>query len=259
MIVSMAWDEDRGARTEFGPGQKPGGGARSALDARQSAPKHLAAAERVPFAEGERRGAGLAARTGRNRHAPAASRRPKAPVAGKAVSAARAIASHPALLLVLKMQSQALFQAYQQNPRVSSTFATQQRWLLAHIGLSLHFERADGAVGMTTAQFLERVRQHRVASRNTADAFIKEMQKYGIIVQLPGGDDRRIRPMEPGAAAIDALHAWTAAHLRTLDSLDGGGRAERFLSEPAALARLQPRIADGLLRTKAIREPVQTV
>jgi DNA-binding MarR family transcriptional regulator len=157
------------------------------------------------------------------------------------------------------MQSQALLRAYQLSPRVSSTFATQQRWLLAHVGLALHFEREEGGLGITNSRFLERVLMHRVASRNTADAFIKEMQKYGIIRLLPDVEDRRVRPMEPAEAAIDALAAWTVAHLATLDRLDGGSRAERFMAEPDGLRRLQPRIADGLLRSPAIRNPVRTV
>lgn len=172
---------------------------------------------------------------------------------------AREIASHPALLGVLKTQAQALLEAYQRNPRISATFATQQRWLLAHVGVSLFFEEGEARGGITTARFLDRVRLHRVSSRNTADAFIKEMQKYGIIRLLPTSTDRRVRPMEPAAEGIEALHAWTAAHLLSLDRLDGGQRTVRFLADEEALRRLQPKIADGLLRTQAIREPVETV
>jgi hypothetical protein len=219
------------------------------------------AAQSPSPADAERRGEGPAGRITRNwQTAAAANGKPKpAPGPSQVRMTARDIASHPVLLSVLKTQSQALLEAYRHNPRISATFATQQRWLLAHVGVSLYFEESGAGKGMTTARFLDRVQLHRVSSRNTADAFIKEMQKYGIIRLLPVSTDRRVRPMEPAPEGIGALHAWTAAHLRTLDSLDGGRRTERFLADPEALRRLQPRIADGLLRTQAIREPVQTI
>jgi hypothetical protein len=174
------------------------------------------------------------------------------------VQTARSMASHPALLGLLKQQSGALLQAFQLDPRASSTFATQQRWLLAHIGLSLHFEGDGERVGITSVRFLDRVREHRVASRNTADAFIKEMLNYHIVRLVPHEGDRRVRPLEPTEATLGAFRLWTVAHLRTLDGLDGGSRLERFLADPDGLRRLQPRIAEGLLRSRAIREPVRT-
>ena len=169
-----------------------------------------------------------------------------------------ALARHAGLLPALRRQSQALLDAYRTNPRVSSTFATQQRWLMAHVGLALHFASDGENPGLTNARFLECVQAHRVASRNTADAFLKEMEKYGIVVPLPRLGDRRVRPLRPGEAAIGAIDGWTRIHLFTLDSLDGGGRLSRFLSEPDGLRRLQPRIADGLLRSPEIREPRNT-
>lgn len=168
------------------------------------------------------------------------------------------IAAHSGLLDQLKLQSAALLEAYRHNPRASSTFATQQRWLMAHIGLALHFERADAGGGITGARFLDRVAEHGVASRNTADAFLKEMLQYDIVRLVPNEGDRRARPMEPTEAALGVLHLWTLAHLLALDGLDGGSRAARFGAEPLALQRLQPRIAERLLRSPAIREPVRT-
>lgn len=173
---------------------------------------------------------------------------------------AEQIAAHPDILAAIRRQSVAMNGAYDHNPRLSSVFASQQRWLLAHIGLALHFRRdpADLRNGLTVARFLDKVRQHGVASQNTADAFLKEMLKYEIARLLPNDRDRRLKTMEPTEATLDAIAGWVALHLETLDSLDGGSRARDFANNPAALAMLQPRIADGLLALDAIRAPVGT-
>ncbi|MDP1628396.1 hypothetical protein [Parvibaculum sp.] len=174
--------------------------------------------------------------------------------------AADVIARHPALLPGIKRQAEVLLAAYDGNPRLSSIFATQQRWLMAHIGLALYFRRgpADLRNGLTVARFLDKVSDHGVASQNTADAFAREMLKYEIVRLLPNEYDRRLKPMEPTEATLDAIASWVALHLATLDSLDGGARAADFAANPAALAALQPMIAEGLLTLDAIREPAGT-
>ena len=97
-----------------------------------------------------------------------------------------------------------------------------------------------------------------MASRNTADAFIKEMLKYGYARLLPQAEDKRTRPLEPTEASLDALHGWVGIHLATLDRLDHGQRLETFLGTQGALASLQPRIADGLLSSNRVRHPERT-
>ncbi|RVD67355.1 hypothetical protein EN751_37260, partial [Mesorhizobium sp. M4A.F.Ca.ET.029.04.2.1] len=106
---------------------------------------------------------------------------------------AEEIADHPALHRCVRMQALAMNQAYQANPRLSSVFATQQRWLMAHIGLALHFRRDPGDYRKeaTAARIIDAIRQHQVASRNTADAFIKEMLHYNFIEVVPAAEDAR--------------------------------------------------------------------
>jgi hypothetical protein len=170
------------------------------------------------------------------------------------------IASHPALHGIIRKQSQAMLETYGANPRLASVFATQQRWLMGHAGLALYFrwDPRTGRGGFNAARFFDIVREHSVASRNTADAFIKEMLKYNFVHYVPGSSDKRIRPMEPAKVSIDTLAAWAAAHLTTLDALDGGRRIDSFLAGAAPLAGFQPLIADGLLTSKAVREPQRT-
>jgi hypothetical protein len=166
------------------------------------------------------------------------------------------IAGHPGLHAAIRQQSRLLLQIYDGNPRLASVFGTQHRWLMAQSALALHF-RGDGR-GMRSAQILDFVSRHGVASRNTADAFIKEMLKYGYARLMPAAEDKRTRPLEPTEASLDALHGWVGIHLATLDRLDGGQRLETFLGTEGALASLQPRIADGLLSSNRVRHPERT-
>lgn len=168
------------------------------------------------------------------------------------------IASHPALQEFIRRQSQALLMAYEANPRQSSVFATQQRWLMGHVGFALYFNREAGEPGLLTSRFLDMTQAHAVASRNTADAFLKELLNYCYIEYCPETDDRRARPVRPSQSTIDAIHGWVMVHLATLDGLDGGQRLATYLATPDGLARIEPLICDGLLSSHAIREPANT-
>ncbi|CCV05018.1 conserved hypothetical protein [Mesorhizobium metallidurans STM 2683] len=160
----------------------------------------------------------------------------------------------------VQAQSLALIQIYEASPRLASVFATQQRWLMGHVGLALHFRRdpSDHRTELTTARFIEAISRHSVASRNTAEAFIKEMLHYHVVEYLPTHEDGRARPFQITAATVKTFTGWVTAHLQTLDSLDGGGRLTTFLARPYMLSRLQPLVADGLLSSQPVREPKQT-
>ncbi|MBN9272434.1 MAG: hypothetical protein J0J15_19780, partial [Mesorhizobium sp.] len=170
------------------------------------------------------------------------------------------IAGHPALHRSVRAQAQSMNQLYETNPRLSAVFASQQRWLMAHIGLALHFRREpdDYRKELTAARFIDVIRQNSVASRNTADAFIKEMLHYNFIELMPTTQDGRIRPLRPVASALEPVSGWMMAHLHTLDSLDGASRLAMYLKQPDALARVQPLVADGLLSSNPVREPKKT-
>ncbi|MDP2332886.1 MAG: hypothetical protein Q8M19_19545 [Reyranella sp.] len=173
---------------------------------------------------------------------------------------AEALAAHPALHARLRHQARLLLDAYEANPRLSSVFATQQRWLMAHIALSLYFRgvTARERGGFTAARFFEAIARNGVASRNTADSFLKEMLKYDYARRLPGGMDRRSHPLEPTPASLDAIRGWLMVHLSTLDNFDGGQRLATFLDTQDSASILHPLVADGLLSSRRIREPSGT-
>jgi len=172
---------------------------------------------------------------------------------------ARQLAESELIIPLIKQQSSTLLQAFSANPRLSAVFATQQRWLLAHAALALHFrDAASGEPSVRLSRFFAKVEQHAISSRNTADAFAKEMVNYGYATLTNAPGDRRSRPMVIAGAALDAIHGWAAAHLFTLDRFDGGNRLETFLTMEGAIALLEPEIADGLLTSQTIRAPQDT-
>ncbi|WP_117193778.1 hypothetical protein [Rhizobium terrae] len=172
---------------------------------------------------------------------------------------AQQIADHALIVPLIKQQSAAMQQAYAANPRMSSVFATQQRWLLAHAAMGLLFRSmAGGKPMMTLSGFLALVAEHSISSRNTADAFAKEMLHYGYMTLLEEASDRRSRPMAISKMALEGIIGWAATHLNTLDQLDGGRRLEVFLASDGAIFRLEPEIADGLLVHPSIRQPQDT-
>jgi AraC-like DNA-binding protein len=174
------------------------------------------------------------------------------------------ILAHPALEPCVRGQAQSLLSIQQAAPRIASVFATQQRWLMAHAALAQYFrnearnESKDAGAGLITERFLETVERHGIASRNTASAFLKEMQQYDIVRVVANSVGRRQRPLEPAPAVLTALFGWHALHLATLDRLDGGARAASLNAQPTLLRTIQPLIADGLIGSNEVREPEGT-
>ena len=128
---------------------------------------------------------------------------------------------------------------------------------MAHAALAHYFRNVSaGAVEeLNTTKFIEAIASRGVASRNTAHAYLKELLKYGHARSGPAGPDRRIRSLEAAPITVAMTTTWLATHLTTLDGLDGGNRCAIFLAWPQGLAAIQPLIADGLLRSIAVRKP----
>ncbi|MEI5677097.1 MULTISPECIES: hypothetical protein [unclassified Mesorhizobium] len=173
---------------------------------------------------------------------------------------AEQILANPALHGVIRRQAQTMLASYKTDPRLGSVFATQQRWLMAHAGLSLAFRREgpEHRAETTAARIFELVEKYGVASRNTADTFLKELLHYKIIVPAPDSGDKRVRPVMPSESALVVLNNWIVTHLKTLDGLDGGQRCVTYWSDLDGLSCIQPLIADNLLSAPEVRQPEQT-
>ena len=67
------------------------------------------------------------------------------------------IVRHLAMAAQIRAQALMLIESHKRNPKAGSVFATQQRWLLAHVGFALHFRRdaADGMSGLRSVSGID--------------------------------------------------------------------------------------------------------
>ena len=167
------------------------------------------------------------------------------------------ILAHPVLAAAVQSQAQALLLIHQASPRPASPFATQHRWLMAQAALAAYFrnEAQQTGSGLPAQRFVDVIDGHNLASRDTAAVFVNEMLKYGVARHVVGSEGRRRRPIEPSPTTLEVLSHFLLAHLATLDRLDGGARSAVLREQPAMLGALQPLVADGLLASRAVRQP----
>ncbi|WP_246664870.1 hypothetical protein [Neorhizobium sp. P12A] len=173
--------------------------------------------------------------------------------------AAEELASNEKFLAAILRCAHELIAIYNESPRIASIFAAQQRWLMAHAGFALHYGMpGEPNSGLYAARFVDSVLIHRIASRNTAVAFVQEMLAYKFLQPLQDLPDRRTRLLVPTDYTITHLGRWISTHLFILDLLDGGNRADNLQANPQMIAGLQPRIAAAIFTSQAIRNPGPT-
>ncbi|CAN7316144.1 hypothetical protein LJR235_001613 [Pararhizobium sp. LjRoot235] len=174
--------------------------------------------------------------------------------------AAHDLISSNAFFAAMRLLATELTAMFDENPRLMSIFASHQRWLMAQLGLSLHYRRdpGDPAKGLYARRFVAAAVEHRIASRNTAAAFIQEMLAYRFARHSDNPPNNRMRPLEPTDVTVQSVVKWLYAHLSILDHLDGGARAAVLAEDPALFARLQPAIARGILESAEVRNPGET-
>ncbi len=173
--------------------------------------------------------------------------------------AAEELASNDNFLAAILRCAHELIAIYNESPRIASIFAAQQRWLMAHAGFALHYGTpGEPNAGLYAARFVEFIVKHRIASRNTAVAFVQEMLAYRFLRPLQDPADRRTRRLEPTEIATEHLARWIQTHLLILDHLCGGNRLERLNADLSAIAALQPKIAAAIVVSNAVRNPGAT-
>lgn len=167
----------------------------------------------------------------------------------------------PGCLRIVCQLARGFMSTHDNSPRASSLFASQQRWLMSHIAISLHYRRSVSAEsGLTLHNFIQDVVGHDVASRNTAQAFLAEAVKYSfarpISLECQQGLPNSMLPVEPTEATIALLAEWYSVHLQALDALGGAPRLPRFSANlTAALAAMEPFVCGELLRCAEVRNP----
>lgn len=160
-----------------------------------------------------------------------------------------AMLSNPNLHDFIRRQANGFLARFSEMPLVARVFASHQRWLLAQIALMIYCESGQ----IVPARFFERVEENSVSSRNTADAFLKEIEAYDIITAV-NSNDRRSRPLVASDMSILAALSWLELHMETLDNFDGGHRKEKFYAAGRDMRKLHPLIATEFLQTPELRE-----
>src|ERR1700712_3266979 len=150
---------------------------------------------------------------------------------------AETILAHPALGACVRTQARALLLTYQTCRRGAAPVASHQRGLMAQAVLARYFRNDANhpGAGVLAERCIELVAAYRVASRNTAAAFIREMLKYEVLRHVTDSDGQRHRPVEPSPMTHAVLQHWLGVHLATLDGLDGGARAAVLRAQPDML------------------------
>ncbi|MGQ3215895.1 MAG: hypothetical protein ACT6U0_13145 [Shinella sp.] len=158
---------------------------------------------------------------------------------------------------VLRLLAQGFVTLHAASPRISSLFASQQRWLLCHAALAYHFRAVfEGAPGLTRRRMGLLALEHGLASRNTATAFFDEALKYDVVRPSAICCDGRVGEVELSPAPLSVLIHWYDLHFRAFDVVDGKGRSGLFLAQPERLlAHLAPIVARGLLSSGEVRTP----
>lgn len=167
------------------------------------------------------------------------------------------IENHPLVRPLLRKRAADLLAMHMANPRSAGIFATHQRWLLAHLALAKHFESGEPP-GMYASAFAAEAIREEISSRNTAEAFLSEMVRYGFILSQPSPADRRINLLTISPPAVANVAGWLTSNLATLDALDGGDRAAKFTAAPTMIGRVESVAARGFFRSPGIRRPGPT-
>lgn len=172
---------------------------------------------------------------------------------------AKELAEDPNFFAEILIYTREIISTYNENQRICSVFASQQRWLMALAGFALYYGGVDGEPpGIHANRFAAYVVEHEIASHNTALSFTQEMLAEGFLRYLPIAPDRRARPLEPTEEAVGQLAKWLSIHLAVLDRLDGGRRSGLLARRPELIAALQPAISVGIIDSDDVRRPGDT-
>lgn len=164
--------------------------------------------------------------------------------------------SHPDRGAIVRRLAGAFLELHAADPLTGAVFSTQQRWLMAQVGIALYFRELTGdGPPVYTASVLDKVEAEQIAARNTAHAFMLEMLKYGVVQYRSPEKKGKVRLLCLPDSMVDAITGWINLHLHMLDSFDGGGRSAIFQRVPQSVRIVQPAVADELAASQSMRLP----
>lgn len=184
-----------------------------------------------------------------------AARRKSGAIAALGCMTAEEIVCHPALHLADQRLAAHLIEMHRQAPRFARLGASHRKWLMTQAMYALCMRRVPGkdASGLNATRFAEHITSIGVASRNTADAFLKELLAYKFLQVIPSRHDRRIHVLDTTPVGDRVMIGWFVGHMAALDRMDGGSRVDACVQNPRIFRRAQPRATAALIVNAAWR------
>jgi hypothetical protein len=167
------------------------------------------------------------------------------------------LAENPAFLGVVRGLARMLRGAFEDNPRIARLLSAHQKWLLSQAGMALYLEGHPD--GLTAARLRDLVTPNGIASRNTVQNFLDQLETYRYIEQVSVAGSYRPRRYAATKVSLEALYNWYVANLAAIDQLDNGGRAQDMMANPQLFNLAQPRAARACLDQPDWREPPERV
>ncbi|NTF31288.1 hypothetical protein [Rhizobium skierniewicense] len=162
------------------------------------------------------------------------------------------LVAHPKLLGAIRGLARNLRAAYNDNPRIARLLSAHQKWLMTQAGMALSLETTPR--GFTVAQLRELVTENGIASRNTVQNYLDQLEIYRYVEKV---GPATVRPRRYRASQISeqTMLMWYVANLAALDGMDGGTRAATMMAQPELLALAQPQAARNCILHKDWVEP----
>jgi hypothetical protein len=167
------------------------------------------------------------------------------------------LVQHPAFIHGLSDLARTLRAVFAEGPRLAKMLAAHQRWLLSQGGMALHLE--NGEEGLTIASLRGLITPHGIASRNTVQNFLEQLEIYRFIEVI--GKNGRYYPRRYRAteASESAMFRWYASNLMVIDGLDGGMRVQQLISQPDLFRLSHPTAIRNCIESREWREPPESV
>ncbi len=147
------------------------------------------------------------------------------------------LVAHPKLLGAIRTLARTLRGAYNNNPRIARLLSAHQKWLMTQAGMALNLE--SGPRGFTVAQARELITTNHVASRNTVQNYLDQLEIYRYVERVNPASQRP-RRYKATPVSEEAILMWYIANLAAIDCLDGGIRAIEMMAHSHLLAVAQP-------------------
>lgn len=171
------------------------------------------------------------------------------------------LVAHPLFPMVDRDIAGHLITIHRDTPRLARLKASHRKWLMTQSMYALSIQRRedDPNSGLNPARFIGIATTIGAASRNTADAFLKELLAYKFLREVVHGTDKRMRFLETTEASDRAMMSWFMGHMRGLDRLDGGERERICAADPRIFRLAQPRAAERLIANPVWRYPADSI